>query len=189
MSRSLLTLALAALLLTGGCDREAPQGAQENAPSLEATGALTGTIDAESAGELMPAIALTNPSGGALNTGALQGEPVLVNLWATWCAPCVAEMPLLDELAAEYDGRLRVVTVSQDLTGAKAVEPFFAARKFTHLEPWLDPETAFGFALGDVALPTTVLYDAAGQEVWRVQGGYDWGSEEARAAIDTAIGG
>ena len=187
MSRSLLTLALAALLLTGGCDREAPQEAQENAPSGEATGALTGTIEREFAGELMPAVALTDPSGASLNTGALQGGAVLVNLWATWCAPCVEEMPLLDDLAAEYEGRMRVVTISQDLTGAKAVEPFFAGREFTHLEPWLDPQTAFGFALGDVALPTTVLYDSSGQEVWRILGGYDWGSEEARAAIDAAI--
>ena len=51
----------------------------------------------------------------------------------------------------------------------------------------MDPESAIGFAVGGGSMPTTVLYDAAGQEVWRVQGGYDWTSEEARAAIDRAI--
>ena len=187
MFRSLLTLALAALLLTGGCDREAPQEAQQHGALGGEKDVLAGEIDAGFAGELMPALALTDPAGAVLNTGALQGEPVLANLWATWCAPCVAEMPLLDELAADYEGRLRVVTISQDLQGAKAVEPFFAARDFTYLQPWLDPDTAFGFALGDVALPTTILYDSSGREVWRVLGGYDWGSEEARAAIDAAI--
>ena len=78
----------------------------------------------------MPAANVTDPQGRVLNLGALQGTPVLINLWATWCAPCVKEMPLLDELASEYEGRLRVLTVSQDMQGAEKVEPFFAANTF-----------------------------------------------------------
>ena len=136
----------------------------------------------------MPAIALTDPAGRALNLGALQGRPVLVNLWATWCAPCVKEMPLLDELASDYDGALRVVTISQDMQGADVVEPFFAERQFDHLEPWLDPEGAAAQAIGGGVLPTTVLYDGQGREVWRIAGDYDWASEEARAAIDEVTG-
>ena len=135
----------------------------------------------------MPAAKVTDPDGRVLNLGALQGMPVLVNLWATWCAPCVKEMPLLDELASEYEGRLRVLTVSQDMQGADKVEPFFAQGDFAMLEPWMDPQNELGFAIGGGMMPTTVLYDSLGREVWRVQGDYDWSSEEARAAIDAAI--
>ena len=78
----------------------------------------------------MPVLNVSDPSGRNLNLGALQGTPVLVNLWATWCAPCVKEMPLLDTLAADYEGRLRVLTVSQDMQGAEKVEPFFAQADF-----------------------------------------------------------
>lgn len=137
----------------------------------------------------MPAVNVTDPAGRSLNLGALQGTPVLLNLWATWCAPCVKEMPLLDAIAGEYDGRLRVLTVSQDMQGADKVAPFFAQGGFAHLEPWMDPGNDLGFAVGGGVMPTTVLYDATGREVWRVQGDYDWSGEEARAAIDAAIAG
>ena len=73
------------------------------------------------------------------------------------------------------------------MQGAEVVGPFFAQGGYARLEPWMDPESAIGFAVGGGSMPTTVLYDAAGQEVWRVQGGCDWTSEEARAAIDHAI--
>ena len=189
LSRSLLTLLLVIPLCLAACDRGTETDSQQQ-PALGAQKqALTGEIDRTFAGELMPAVTVADPDGETLNTGALQGQPVLVNLWATWCAPCVEEMPLLDELAGDYEGRLRVLTVSQDFQGAARVEPFFAQRDFANLEPWLDPETALGFALGDAALPTTVLYDSTGQEVWRVIGGYDWSNEEARAAVDEVIGG
>ena len=107
----------------------------------------------------MPAVNLSNPDGRTLNLGALQGTPVLLNLWATWCAPCVKEMPLLDDLASEYDGRLRVVTASQDMQGAEKVAPFFAEKGYARLEPWMDPENELSFAIGGGVMPTTVLYD------------------------------
>jgi len=183
VSRLSFTLAIILGLAVAGCDRGAPDAAQESS----ASSALTGQIDDSAAGELMPTLNVTDPAGRTLNLGALQGTPVLLNLWATWCAPCVEEMPLLDTLAGEYEGRLRVLTVSQDMQGAEVVGPFFAQGGYARLEPWMDPESEIGFAVGGGSMPTTVLYDAAGQEVWRVQGGYDWTSEEARAAIDRAI--
>ena len=135
----------------------------------------------------MPAFRLEDPAGAVLDSATLAGTPVLLNLWATWCAPCVKEMPLLDSLAADYEGRLKVLTVSEDMQGAKAVAPFFAQADFAHLEPWLDPANDLAFAIGGGVMPTTVLYDAEGREVWRVQGDYDWSGEAARRAIDAAI--
>ena len=95
---------------------------------------------------------------------------------------------MLDQLAAEHDGKLAVVTVSEDLTGAEAVTPFFEQRGFKNLPQWPDPQNALVMAYGgDAALPLTVLYDADGKEVWRVVGGYDWASPEAREQIAEAF--
>ncbi|MDG5748904.1 TlpA disulfide reductase family protein [Qipengyuania sp. XHP0207] len=185
LSRLSLTILAALGLALGACDRGEPEAAQESS----ATPAPTGEIDRGNAGAFMPATNVRDLQGDVLNMGALQGTPVLVNLWATWCAPCVKEMPLLDDLAVDYDGKLRVLTVSQDMQGEEAVGPFFAERDFAMLGSWMDPEGELGFAIGGGVMPTTVLYDAMGQEIWRVSGDYNWSSEDARAAIEEAIGG
>ena len=72
------------------------------------------------------------------------------------------------------------------MTGAEAVEPFFAERNLGNLPQWLDPENTLGVLAQESGLPLTVLYDAEGKEVWRVAGGYDWAGAEARAAIAEA---
>lgn len=178
-----LSLALSA------CDREAAVPAQEQAALGGENASLSGVIDDSRAGDLLMAINVVDPAGTQLNLGALQGTPVLVNLWATWCAPCVVEMPMLDDLAAEMEGELRVLTVSQDLQGAEKVEPFFAKMQFKKLEPWMDPENQLGFGLGGGQLPLTILYDENGQELWRVTGEYDWSSAETQEAIRAALAG
>ena len=185
-SRFSLTIIALALVLAG-CDRQAPEEAQGEGGLAADKADLSGTIDRSHAGALMPAITVADPQGEELNLAAAQGTPVLLSLWATWCAPCVKEMPLLDDLAGEYDGALRVVTVSQDMGGADKVAPFFARMDFEHLEPWMEPELELGFALESQSLPTTVLYDASGREVWRVVGEYDWSSAEVREAIAEVV--
>nr|WP_137676238.1 TlpA disulfide reductase family protein [Parerythrobacter lutipelagi] len=178
---AILTLPLAA------CDREAPEEAQQQGELAGAKAGLAGELDRSSAGELMPATIVVDPDGNELNLAALQGQPVLLNLWATWCAPCVVEMPMLDELAGEYGDALRVVTVSQDRRGAEKVVPFFAKQDFQHLQPWMDATSSLDFEISGGVLPATVLYDASGQEVWRVVGEYDWSSADARVAIAEAV--
>lgn len=182
-----LSLTLLLALPLAACDREPAADAQEQAELEGAKPDLVGTIDRSHAGELMPAILLNDPAGRQINTGALQGGPVLLNLWATWCAPCVVEMPMLDELAGEYEGAVRVMTVSQDMQGAETVEQFFATNQFENLQPWLDPENSLGFGIEGGVLPTTVFYDSSGREVWRVVGEYDWSGAEAREALNEAI--
>lgn len=188
LTKTALMLAGLSLALSA-CDREAAVPAQEQGALDNAKQSLSGVIDDSRAGDLLMAINVVDPSGTQLNLGALQGRPVLVNLWATWCAPCVVEMPMLDDLAAEMDGELRVLTVSQDLQGAEKVEPFFAKMQFAKLEPWMDPENQLGFGLGGGQLPLTILYDANGQELWRVTGEYDWSSAETQEAIRAALAG
>ncbi|HWK42996.1 MAG TPA: TlpA family protein disulfide reductase [Croceibacterium sp.] len=186
---SLLALTVSVAFILAGCDRQSAEPAQPQ----ESTGAeksdLTGEIDRSLAGEAAPAITLTDPTGTTLNLAAIKGKPTLVNLWATWCVPCVAEMPLLDDLAAELGDSLRVLTVSEDMKGAEAVEPFFAERALKNLPRWMDPKNELIFAYGSsVSLPLTVMYDADGKEVWRMAGGYDWSSTEARELIAEASG-
>ena len=189
MSRLSLVSLTALALVTAGCDRQSDQAAQPEAGAEAAAAGgeeLNGTIDRSFAGEAMPAVELSDPAGAKLATADLKGKPVLVNLWATWCVPCVAEMPLLDKLAVDLGNGVRVLTVSQDMNGAELVPQFFAQRKFANLPQWLDSEMKLPPALKAPGLPLTVLYDAEGKEVWRVMGGFDWSSAEARAMIAEA---
>jgi len=184
-SRSLTCVALAAALVAGGCDRQSAEGTQPAEETGEASAPKTfnGTLSIESRGARMPEFALSDPSGRRLTSAELQGKPVLINLWATWCGPCVLEMPMLDKLAVEEAGKLRVVTISEDLQGADKVLPFFAQRKFARLEPWLDPDNTLGDHYATGILPTTVLYDAQGREVWRMIGGHDWSGPRTTAML------
>lgn len=144
-------------------------------------------IDRSFKGSRAPDFTFTDPKGARLQLTELAGQPYLLNLWATWCAPCVVEMPTLDRLAAAQEGKLRVITISQDMQGAEAVSPFFARSGFRHLEPWLDPDNNLGFHYGGATLPMTVLYDSQGREVWRMVGGHDWSSKESAELVAEAM--
>ncbi len=129
----------------------------------------------------------SDAEGGTLDLVAQDG-PVLINLWATWCAPCVVEMPQLDALAGELEGEVRVITISQDVRGAEVVTPFFAQKGFARLEPWLDPDAQLSAQFTpEGLLPLTILFNAQGKEVLRVAGGYEWDSPEAIATIRKAL--
>jgi thiol-disulfide isomerase/thioredoxin len=115
--------------------------------------------------------------------------PVLVNLWASWCAPCVKELPTLDKLAAMHrdDGKLGVVAVSQDAGPQASVKAFLAKLKVKDLGAYHDPKSALSGALGpDTVLPTTILIDANGKEVWRYVGDLDWTGPEAAKLLSEA---
>ena len=183
----LFSLTAAFALVLAGCDRESAEPAQPEGAAAESGEQLTGKFDRAFAGEAMPTVELTDPEGATLALASLEGKPVLVNLWATWCVPCVTEMPLLDELAGELGDDIEVLTVSEDIQGAEKVVPFFAERKLENLPQWMDQENALAVHYGGGAgLPLTVLYDAEGKEVWRVAGGFDWSSAEAREMIAEA---
>jgi thiol-disulfide isomerase/thioredoxin len=112
-----------------------------------------------------------------------------VNLWATWCAPCVIEMPSLDALAVREGEALNVVALSQDMGGRELVTQFFGQRSFRELEANLDPQMQFMTQLRLDTLPTTILYDAEGREVWRMVGMADWESERVQRLLDEAEAG
>ncbi|HEX6073024.1 MAG TPA: TlpA disulfide reductase family protein, partial [Sphingomicrobium sp.] len=115
--------------------------------------------------------------------------PVLVNLWATWCAPCVKELPTLDRLSQSHakDGSLGVIAVSQDMGPQPSVEAFLARLKVGDLGAYHDPKMSLSGWLGpDTVLPTSILYDAKGREVWRYVGDLDWTGPEAAKLLSEA---
>ncbi len=203
-TRFLLCAALIApALFIAGCDRQSGDAAQpagtdgSNQATLRqgekmrdpVTG-LTGTLDIAQRGAAMPDIRIEDPDGEPIALTSFIGKPLLVNLWATWCGPCIIEMPALDKLAVREGARLNVLVVSQDIQGAEVVDPFFEEQKFEALGAYLDPENRLGFHYATGVLPTTILYDAKGREVWRVIGGMDWnGSRAAALMAETLDGG
>jgi thiol-disulfide isomerase/thioredoxin len=168
----LLSLALA------GCD-DATETRSAEAPAAGQAKTETGRLDRSFAGTPAPRSIFEDPEGEAITLADFQGKPLLVNLWATWCPPCIAEMPTLDVLAGREKG-LQVLVVSEDLNGHDKVDAFFAQRRFANLQPYIDPGLSLMTELKVDTLPTTILYDAQGREVWRMTGMADW--QGARAA-------
>jgi thiol-disulfide isomerase/thioredoxin len=149
----------------------------------------TGRLDRSHQGSAAPDLLFEDGEGRPVRLSAFRGRPVLVNLWATWCAPCVVEMPSLDALAARSGDELEIVAISQDHDGRQKVGDFFAAHHFSRLEPYLDPQMRLMPALGLDTLPTTILYDAEGREVWRMTGMADWQGERAARLLQEAGAG
>ncbi len=143
-------------------------------------------IDRSHKGSALPDFSFADPAGQQLRLASLKGKPLLINLWATWCGPCVIEMPMLDKLAATRAGKLKILTVSQDLGQPQKVAAFFTDRKLTNLEPWLDPDNQLAQHYQAGTLPTTVYYGADGREVWRFVGGHDWESAETAKMLAEA---
>ncbi|GAA3724021.1 hypothetical protein GCM10022268_35190 [Sphingomonas cynarae] len=198
MRSSIIPVLLAGLLAACGDKPSAPAGqgnaagapsadevSADEAPPAAAAAPRSGSFDRSHAGEAAPTLGFLDPAGKPVTLASFRGKPVLLNLWATWCGPCVKELPTLDALATREAGRLHVVTLSQDMDPAK-VAPFFAARKFTTLKAYTDPKMAWVPAVAS-NLPTSILYDSAGREVLRTVGDLDWTGELATKAI-AAVG-
>lgn len=172
-------------MLTAGCDRNGGGDAGQGRQGLRATAQTAvggGTIDRSHKGTPLPDFTFSDPAGRKLQLTSLRGKPVLINLWATWCGPCVQEMPTLDRIAGENAAMLRIVTVSQDAPGAPVAD-FFRQNGLARLEPWLDPEGKLDIHYGTGSLPTSVFYDSEGREVWRLVGTRDWTTDETTALL------
>jgi thiol-disulfide isomerase/thioredoxin len=137
----------------------------------------------------MPELRFLDASGAAHTLGEFAGRGIVLNLWATWCVPCVAELPALAELArhGEAEG-IVVVPLSSDRGGAEVVRRFYAAHHLETLPVWLDPKGEAGRALGARGIPTTLVIDREGRERGRLEGAADWASDAARARIKALIG-
>ncbi|WP_245615081.1 TlpA family protein disulfide reductase [Muricoccus aerilatus] len=123
----------------------------------------------------LPAFVLTDPEGARREVPSFAGKGLVLNLWATWCPPCVEEMPALDRLAAALAAEdILVIPASSDRGGRPVVEGFYAKAGVRNLGVWLDPNSAATRALGARGLPTTVLIDRLGRERARLEGAAAW---------------
>ncbi|MGE5561971.1 MAG: TlpA family protein disulfide reductase [Bacillota bacterium] len=182
--RLLLLISCAALALAS-CNKAAePTANQTAAAQPEAPGK---GVDRSHKGQAAPATSFNDPDGNATSLKTFAGKPTLVNLWATWCAPCVKELPTIDRLAKAEDGKLNIVAISQDMAPQASVEAFLKEHQIANLDSYHDPKMALSGALNAEVLPTSILYDANGKEVWRYVGDQDWTT--AAAAKLLAEGG
>jgi thiol-disulfide isomerase/thioredoxin len=171
-----LLLGLTAPMIVG-CDRQKAEAPQ--APAAQAESAKG--VDRSHKGQAAPSAKFKNPDGGEFDLGKFKGTPVLVNLWASWCAPCIRELPTLQQLEARQadEGRLGIIAVSQDSAPQGSVDAFLGERDIGRFAAYHDPDMKLTDALSIQVMPTTILYDAQGKEVWRYVGDLDWTGAEA----------
>ena len=192
----LIVLLLMGSIALAGCDKQkaaegqgsGPQGGAGNAaPPASAQTPVQG-LNRNFAGQAIPDIVIKDGEGEEMALSEFKGSPVLVNLWASWCVPCVKELPTLDALAGK-EGAIEVVALSQDMGPLASVTAFLAGRGIKHLATYQDTEMAMSDKASAPILPTTILYDRAGREVWRFVGDRDWTSTAAAKDIAEAASG
>lgn len=136
-----------------------------------------------------PAVSWTTADGTTQSLAAYAGQAVVLNFWATWCVPCVAEMPSLNALAALVGPeRIAVLALSSDRGGAKPVERFYAERGIRTLAILLDPRGTAARAFESKGIPTTVILDRDGQERARVEGAVDWAQPASVQRLREIVG-
>ena len=173
------------------------------APAMAAGGTLLAAVPARQglaatphglnrlreAGADLPAITFTDADGKATTPADFAGQGLVINLWATWCPPCVAEMPALDRAAAALAAdRILVLPLSSDRGGLNTVQGFYERTGVRHLRIWLDTRGAAARALGARGLPTTVIVDRQGRERARLEGDASWDAPEFLALIRRLAG-
>lgn len=118
-----------------------------------------------------------------------EGQVVVLNFWATWCAPCRKEMPALNALQEEFGGDdFQVVTVATGRQSPASVRRFFEEEGINALPKHRDPKQALARDMAVLGLPITVILNRDGQEIARLQGDAEWYSDSARAIVRTLIG-
>ena len=136
----------------------------------------------------VPATTFTDPEGGTHSLADWRGKVVLLNFWATWCAPCREEMPSLDRLQQELGSdTFEVVALAVDRAGPETAQKFLNEIGVTALKLYSDTTTRSGSALRAVGMPTTILIDAEGREIGRLPGPYEWDAPEAKALIKAEL--
>lgn len=129
----------------------------------------------------------TDPDGNEHRLQDWHGKVVLLNFWATWCAPCREEMPSLDQLQSDLGGDdFEVVTVATGMNRLPAIQKFLDEVEAKSLPILLDPKQQLAREMGVMGMPVTILIDRDGNEIARLIGGADWASDAAKTVIRQA---
>ena len=173
---------------TAGVDVASPTGSKTAALNKSlSTGALAAFVFKKD----RPAVVtgdFKDGQGKTIDMANWKGRVALVNLWATWCGPCRAEMPHLAKLQELYGGdQFEVVALSVDLKGAEASAAFLKEIKADNLALYVDKTTKAMRKLGAIGLPLTVLVDRQGREIVRLIGPAVWAADEAKRLIVAAF--
>jgi thiol-disulfide isomerase/thioredoxin len=137
----------------------------------------------------VPDTTLGSVDGGEARLSDYSGEPVVLNFWATWCAPCREEMPSLDRLQAEMGDRLEVVTVATGPNSPAGIRRFFEEQGIANLPMLTDPQQELARGMAVLGLPVTVILDPEGREIARLTGGAEWDTPEAKAMLEAIVTG
>ena len=133
-------------------------------------------------------VAFMSEDGNEMTLADFNGQHILLNFWATWCAPCRKEMPELSALQTDLGGeKFQVVTVATGRNPLPAMKKFFDEIGIDNLPLHTDARQSFARSMGVLGLPVTLIMDPDGNEIARLQGDADWHSDSAIAIITTLI--
>ena len=151
------------------------------------TGAMTTFVFKETPAPL-PDVSFLDGKGDPVSLQDWRGKVMLLNLWATWCAPCREEMPALDRLEkALGSDKFQVVALAVDKAGLEGSRKFLKETKVERLELFADPTARIGTELKVIGMPTTILVDGQGREIGRLVGPAAWDSEAAKRLIEAFL--
>ncbi len=137
----------------------------------------------------LPNISFNDEAGTPLTLESWRGRVVLLNIWATWCGPCRAEMPTLDSLQGRFGGEhFEVVALSLDRAGVAAVRAFYDEVGLERLAVYIDQSGQAAQDLGVSGIPTSILIDGDGRELGRYVGATEWNTPEMIAFFEDLIG-
>jgi len=131
---------------------------------------------------------ITNKDGQRITIGEFRGKHTIINVWATWCLPCVEELPALNRFiksnnANDKNSNYKFITLSVDIGGTKRVLPFLEKMEISNFPVYYDPESQLLKRLKISRLPTTIFLDLDGKAIASLQGTFSWKMEETYALL------
>ena len=172
---------LALLIVTFWLDQSSPSN---RIKQLTHTSPIGSPLQLHSTPKVVPSVTFLDQNTNVTEIASFEGRMVLLKLWATWCAPCIKELPALDKLQQALNkNNFMVLVLSLDQGGLAEIVPFWSKLGLSNLDMYIDPSMNSGQILGARGLPTTILISKDGLEIARLEGPAEWDSEELIAHL------